>query len=101
MESGVCRHFRVATGLLIREAFSDNVAFAFEDGGAAFVRELEQRKSSFGTLSVNVDEDRIRFSRTNFRRLFELDEIDKLEIGFLNKELVQLPFSAKAKALYF
>ncbi|GAX26673.1 hypothetical protein FisN_2Hu387 [Fistulifera solaris] len=89
------------TDLCIIDGCFENVAFAFEDDGTAFVRELEKRKSSFGTLCIDVDEGKIPFSRTNFRRLFELDVIDKLEIGILVKELVLLPFSAKAKAVSY
>ncbi len=76
-------------------------AFAFEDHGTAFVRELEKRKSSFGSLSFDVDEATIPFSRANFERLFELDVLDKLELDALCRECLPLPFSAKAKSLHY
>jgi hypothetical protein len=76
-------------------------AFAFEDHGTAFVRELERRELPFGSLSFDVDESTIPFSRANFERLFELDVLDKLELDALGRKFLPLPFSAKAKALHY
>ena len=78
---------------------AQSAGFAFEDDGTVFVRELEKRQSSFGSLSVTLD--KIPFSRANFERLFELETFEKLEIGDLGKDLVLLPFSAKAETLAY
>jgi hypothetical protein len=79
----------------------DDVGFAFDDGGTAFVRELENRQSSFGSLDLSSFESKIPFSRSNFERLLKLELFENLEINVLDKELVKLPFTAKSNALVY
>ncbi|GAX15880.1 hypothetical protein FisN_2Lu403 [Fistulifera solaris] len=55
------------TDLYIIDGYFETVAFAFKDDGTAFVNELEKRKSSFGTLCIDVDEDKFPFSRASFQ----------------------------------
>ncbi len=78
-----------------------NSYFAFDDEGKAFVDALETRKSSFGLLRIDCYGNKIPFSKTNFERLLGLDTFETLEVGVLEKELVLLPFAAKAKTLCY
>ncbi|GAX27616.1 hypothetical protein FisN_13Hh295 [Fistulifera solaris] len=82
------------------EAF-DDVGFAFDDGGTAFVRELENRQSSFGSLGLRSFQIKCPFSRNSFERLLNLELFEKLEIGVLCRKLAKLPFTAKSKTLVY
>ena len=76
--------------------------FAFLDNGTALVDALAyHRQSSFGSLGIECDPDGMPFSRSNLRRLLELENIQELEMSPLKEELACLPFSAKVKTLHY
>ncbi|GAX27267.1 hypothetical protein FisN_13Lh167 [Fistulifera solaris] len=79
------------TGLLLIDC-------ELEDGGNAFLDELVQRKSTFGSLTFNGS---IPLNENNFRRLLQIDTVGHLglPINDLNDELVLLPFSTRAASL--
>lgn len=73
--------------------------FAFEDEGTAFVDALESRTTSFGSLYIPYGPKGAPFSRSNLKRLLQLDvPFQKFHIDFLDKELAFLPFSLNTKA---
>lgn len=91
-----------AVDLHLTEAgWDDGISFAFEDEGTVFVDALENRKSAFGSLSIDYHGDSIPFSRANFQRLLQLEIFEKLQTGILSKKFALLPFSTKAKALVY
>jgi hypothetical protein len=52
-----------------------NEGFRFTDEGTAFINALEDRKSSFGSLSISYDTDTTPLSSTNFERLLQLGRV--------------------------
>jgi hypothetical protein len=78
-ESGVSEQAVVLTSranttdLHVVGACHNNVAFAFEDIGMALYAIANAK-----VFCIDIDEDKIPFSRANFKRLFELDVINKL-----------------------
>jgi hypothetical protein len=75
--------------------------FASEDDGTIFLDALENRHTSFGSLSLHFDKDLCPLSRANLERLFRLETIDEIDMCHLNNELILLPLSAKANALTY
>ena len=76
--------------------------FEFKDEGTAFVNALASRKSSFGSLYIVFAHKGAPISRTNLKRLLQLDvsfEKFHMDLLMLDKEFVFLPFSVKTKAL--
>ncbi|GAX17703.1 hypothetical protein FisN_10Lu422 [Fistulifera solaris] len=74
--------------------------FRFEDEGAAFVKALEMRSSSFGDLNIQCQSDGSPFHRDTLQRLLQLEnKIEKLTLCALDEESVFLPFSAKVEEL--
>ena len=75
---------------------------SFIDEGTAFVTALENRKSSFGSLTIQfLTGGTTGLKNVNMRRLFKVDVISHLSLSSLIKEeeLVLLPFSAPVDAL--
>ncbi|GAX27733.1 hypothetical protein FisN_13Hu168 [Fistulifera solaris] len=70
----------------------------FEDGGTAYVSALEKRKSSFGSLSLNVN---VPFDDDNLMRLAQVDMLETLFTECWPGDLAFLPFSAKAGFLEY
>ena len=70
-----------------------------EDGGAAFVNELANRRSSFGSLTI----DDYALNKDNFRRLLDVGSgiIDHLELPLSADRLGLLPLFAKVESLKF
>ncbi|GAX17686.1 hypothetical protein FisN_10Lu409 [Fistulifera solaris] len=71
------------------------------DDGTVFMNYLETRHTHFGSLTVGADRFNTLDIRRNFlERIINLEGMfDKLTIGFLCRENVILPLSAKAHAL--
>lgn len=69
----------------------------FEDGGEAFVKALETRHSSFGSLAF---ERFLPLANRNLKRFFQVKTIEKLEVPhLLYNDFSMLPFSAPVKTL--
>jgi hypothetical protein len=73
------------------------------DGGTAFVNALQDRKSSFGSLTVEqYRSNDLPLNVDNLRRLLQVETIEHLGLPLLfDNELVLLPFSAKADSLFY
>ncbi len=69
---------------------------SFEDGGTAFIEALEKRTSSFGTLKIYMDP---RLTDENFKRLLQIEMIERLELPSLPDELAIFPFLSKVGSL--
>lgn len=80
--------------------------FKLQDEGTAFVKALETRQSSFGSLCLKFESSGdgywTPFSSANLKRLFNLDTtFEQLKLSMLEEEVALLPFSSKTRALTY
>jgi hypothetical protein len=65
--------------------------------GTAFVNALEQRTSSFGSLTLDFADGYLPFSKQNFKRLYALKVFDKLTVTEFPEDCDLLPALVKKK----